>query len=282
MLVMRNNVTFESFIFGIGLLIDAEFHFSDEVIIRPAKLPTDHIELQAYARSQRDYGFLVALAEEVSFEIEIRGEDQRSAAANSWNHQWLLILLSIIVQSPIYHPISSTKPSKKLDRNCCHIQNIFVAPGIFNEKVKCSNAHLLEAKKLYGNFKDLLSEKAFVHATSIAAHNFNEPKKSIRMAGIWSGIEALLNVQSELNYRIPLMCALLLSSSEEKKLEIFSKTQKLYAARSKCVHGANMKSKELNECLDESLALLCDLIKLFCRNKKIPDANELKLLPLTI
>lgn len=272
----------KGFIFGIGLIVTDEFCFDKGLLIRPAKLPTDHVQLQAYARSQREYGFLTALAEEVSFEIEVQGSNQKITAIEVWNHQWLMVLLSIITQSPVYHPISSTHSSHDLEKNCCHIQNIFMAPTIFSSKIKCQKSHLVETKKLYPSFKNLLSNRAFIHATSVAAHNFNDPKQSIRMAAIWSGIEALLNVQSELNYRIPLICALLLGSSKSNKLEIFSRVQKLYSARSKCVHGANMKDKELDSCLEESLALLCDLIKLFCRNEKIPDATEIKELPITL
>ena len=272
----------KGFIFGIGLIVSEEFYFDKDLLIRPAKLPTDHVQLQVYARSQREYGFLAALAEKVSFEVEVQGSSQKIAAIEVWNHQWLMVLLSIVTQSPVYHPISSTHSSHDLDKNCCHIQNIFMAPSIFNSKIKCQRSQLTETKKLYPTFKNLLSNRAFIHATSVAAHNFNEPKKSIRMAAIWSGIEALLNVQSELNYRIPLTCALLLGSSKSNKLEIFARVQKLYSARSKCVHGAKVKDKDLDSSLEESLALLCDLIKLFCRNKNIPDATEIKELPITL
>ncbi|MCK4944863.1 MAG: hypothetical protein KAS59_01205 [Alphaproteobacteria bacterium] len=268
------------YLFSSGFTIDKEFSFDKGLCLRPAQITANHIELERYVRSQTDYGILCALANKITCELEVSAKTEKEAAIKIWNNQWMLILLSIILKAPIYHPIQSTHSSKTLSKGCCSLNNVFISPSFFTSKVECKTQHLLEAKELYGNFMNLLSEEAFTHATSALAHNFNEPKLSIRIATIWSGIEALLKVDYELNYRIPLICSILLTKTKNERLKKFKNIQKLYTVRSKCVHGSKTKSKELNSSVDESMQLLCDLIKLFCKDGKIPDGRAIKELPL--
>jgi hypothetical protein len=107
-----------------------------------------------------------------------------------------------------------------------------------------SQEELQTCSEIFPKFSNLIHDERFAHAASIAANNFNEPRLSIRMAALWSGIEALLGFEQELRFRISFAVASLLESEHSKRQERFSAVKRLYDLRSKSVHGATSDPHE--------------------------------------
>jgi hypothetical protein len=80
------------------------------------------------------------------------------------------------------------------------------------------------------------------------------------VARLWSGIEALLGIESELSYRVATSLAALLEPRGSARHERFIAIRKLYDRRSKAVHGIKMSAKETARTVDESFDLLRDLL----------------------
>lgn len=80
------------------------------------------------------------------------------------------------------------------------------------------------------------------------------------IARIWSGIEAIFGVSSELVYRISLLSAAVLEARGDARRERFRSVKKLYSVRSKAVHGGRISIKKLKAGLDDSAQLLADLL----------------------
>ena len=83
------------------------------------------------------------------------------------------------------------------------------------------------------------------------------------VARLWSGIESLFGLKSELVYRIALQSASLLEPRGEKRTRRFKEIKKLYNLRSKAVHGGPLSDDQIQVALDDSYALLRDLL-LYC------------------
>lgn len=273
---------YKRFLIGSGIILESEFNFSEHVTLRPVKFPTDHVELEAFASSQICYGFLCALAETFTYELEVRSDTDKGAAIAIWNSQWLLILLSVVAQSPVTFPILSLRATAELDKACCHIHAALISPANLRYKKSYTPAELERVKGLWPKYDALLKDKAFSHAASVAALNFNEPKADIRMAAVWSAIEALIGVNHELSYRIPLTCSLALESDKQKRLDLFEEVQELYHLRSRCVHGDGVKADKLEAGLSKSLSLLCRLIEWTCERGGVLTAKQAKELPITL
>jgi len=101
-----------------------------------------------------------------------------------------------------------------------------------------------------------------------------EPRSAI--ARLWTGIEAMFAVQTELVFRISLLAASLLEPRGESRRARFAATKKLYNLRSKAVHGGAVPEHALADGLDETFRLLGDLLFLCLERGKTFDEDELE------
>ena len=262
-------------LFGMGIQIDHEFEFSDGVVLRPVKLDTDIEKLIEKTKSQREYGFVCALSEAVTFQLEIVGETLEEAARRGWNAQWTLILISIYVRKPIYWPLNASRNDVKDSNFKFGVGNLFWGPKIFAEPHLVSLSVLQNCAKDFKSYNGLLSDRRFTHAASVAATNHNEPKFSIRVAAIWSAIESLLGFDHELRFRISAAIARLLEIKKDSQISRFKSVRKLYDLRSKCVHGAPMSDIDQKNAASDSLDLLCELLIFFISRGAMIDKADM-------
>ena len=82
----------------------------------------------------------------------------------------------------------------------------------------------------------------------------------VAIAQLWSGIEALFGISSELAYRISLQVASLLEERGKARREKFDKVRKLYVVRSKAVHGEELSFEKLHKATLESFDILSKLL----------------------
>lgn len=87
-----------------------------------------------------------------------------------------------------------------------------------------------------------------------------EPRLAV--SRIWSGIEALFGISSELVYRISILCASLLEERGEPRKAKFQAVKRLYGLRSKAVHGEPLPQEQLVAAMNDSLRLLRELLLL--------------------
>jgi len=82
------------------------------------------------------------------------------------------------------------------------------------------------------------------------------------VARLWSGIEAIFGITSELVYRISLLSACLLAKRGDTRKAKFEEIKKLYGLRSKVVHGEQLTDEKVASALNDSYHLLADLLLL--------------------
>ncbi len=80
------------------------------------------------------------------------------------------------------------------------------------------------------------------------------------VARLWSGIEAILGISSELVYRISLLSACLLAERGRARKTKFEEVKKLYGLRSKIVHGEPTSDEKIAAAINGSFRLLADLL----------------------
>ena len=102
-----------------------------------------------------------------------------------------------------------------------------------------------------------------------AANDFRYSKDArTAISRLWAGIESLFGISSELVYRASLMAASVLYPRGIQRREYFHHVKKLYAIRSKAVHGDKVSDDRLTDGLNDSFCLLRDLLLAFAVHGK--------------
>lgn len=107
---------------------------------------------------------------------------------------------------------------------------------------------------------DLRSNRKFHFAFECFSTAFEEPDVRMAISKAWAGIEGILGISSELRFRIALYCAGMLEPAGPDRVARFRAISKLYDQRSKVVHGADVESSALEDCIVDSLELLRELL----------------------
>lgn len=82
------------------------------------------------------------------------------------------------------------------------------------------------------------------------------------IAHLWSGIESIFGITSELIFRISLFSASLLEKPGEARKTRFRAVKKLYGLRSKAVHGEPLPEEKVLSAMNDSFHLLKELLLL--------------------
>lgn len=123
-----------------------------------------------------------------------------------------------------------------------------------------------DAKWVYLHFETLnrlaAESQAFRLALEAAIDWRYAKEARSAVARLWSGIEAMFGITSELVYRLSLLSASLLAARGEQRRAKFDEVKKLYGLRSKVVHGEPLSEEKVGAALNDSYQLLADLLLL--------------------
>ena len=124
-----------------------------------------------------------------------------------------------------------------------------------------SQEDLLWIQQHFNSFNALASESDKFRFALEAAIEWRYTKDArVAIARLWSGIEAIFGVSSELVYRLSLLAASLLAPRGPLRKEKFESVKKLYGIRSKAVHGEPLPDNVLLQAMSDSHQLLRDLL----------------------
>jgi hypothetical protein len=99
-----------------------------------------------------------------------------------------------------------------------------------------------------------------------------EPR--LALGRIWSGIEAVFGITSELVYRISILAASLLEKRGEPRKARFQAVKRLYGLRSKAVHGEPLAQEHLLSAMNDSHRLLRELLLLTIEKGHLLSADD--------
>jgi hypothetical protein len=127
----------------------------------------------------------------------------------------------------------------------------------------------------FGTFNRLASESEAFRLALEAAIDWRYAKEPRLAVGrIWSGIEAVFGITSELVYRISGLCASLLEPRGQPRKARFQAVKKLYGLRSKAVHGEALLQEQLVSAMNDSYRLLRELLLLTIEKGHVLGADD--------
>lgn len=129
-------------------------------------------------------------------------------------------------------------------------------------------------EKYYKTAYKLLEKDSFQTAVhTMASYRWHSVPR-VQLAVIWSGIESLFNVNTEVSFRISLYIANFLGENEAQAQQIFKQVRKIYSSRSSAVHG-NKTKDNLESAVEESANLLTRILRRCAELNKLPDVDNL-------
>ncbi|RYE07027.1 MAG: hypothetical protein EOP22_19390 [Hyphomicrobiales bacterium] len=257
-----------------GVSLEHDYEINEHLSLHRTKIDAPYFEMEECAETQEQYGLLISLAPHVTFELRASAETTEDALVRSWNGQWFLMLMSIVIDHPIHFPVQSSHSGADIRLAKTHIENVYFGQTVFAPPKMVSSDEVTRVTELYGTFSSMLGVKRFTHACVVACNSHREPNRSVRIAAIWSGIEALMGFDYELRFRLALSIAQVLESDGIARRQRFLAVRALYDQRSKCVHGAGLAEDALAQCLSDSRALLNELILFFAARGSLMGPDE--------
>lgn len=130
-------------------------------------------------------------------------------------------------------------------------------------------------RKHYSTAINLLHNDIYSTAVHAMASYRWHSMPRIQLAILWSGIESLFNVSTEVSFRLSLYVANFLAEHNEQEVSIlFKKVKNLYNMRSSAVHGNKLKF-DIFSSVKESASLLNRLIVKCAEIGSLPNKENL-------
>lgn len=266
----------ETYLYISGLSVSKELKLSDNLTLLPIERQLDLNCMARILKNDVDFATSILCAQNCKAQLRVTANNSEELALRAWDAQWDVILLDAILGCNAMCNIQGNAPADSLCKDSFvnimnyHIHGILQKPyQITDEDAQWIHAYFENATSL------LDSQTSFMTAVhSMASFRWHSLPR-IQLAILWAGIEALFGVTSELVFRISLYIANFLSDDIREAYILFSKTKKLYGARSSAVHGSKMKKIDEPQAVRDSAELLKRLIRKCVETNHMPVPEDL-------
>ena len=265
----------ETFLYVNGLACNKEIHLNPSVTLLPSTSSFNFEVASKVEKSDIDFSIIVLSSESISSSLRIEASDAQELAVFSWNAQWDCILLGAIFNCEVMCNLQSDRNIDELDEATYINVTNYGFHGLLKPVYTLSEEDEKWIEKYYANAIDLMKNEKYstaVHA--LATYRWHSMPR-VQLAILWSGIESLFNISTEVSFRVSLYIALFLADNDNTKAkEIFNGTKKLYNKRSLAVHGNKMK-ENIEDAVSDSASLLNKIVRHCAEVGYLPDVNNL-------
>jgi hypothetical protein len=264
-----------TFLYINGVSVGRTLRLGDHVELRPARCSPRPEDIIAVSKSETDVGVAALFLRQVGCQLCITGDNPKQVATRAWNALWDATLLSAFAQCEAVCNFQCDAPAEefgaksRLEVTNYHLRGLVAEPRALTEG---------ESSWIEENFavaRDLLDCEPFrdgIHA--LASFRWHTLPRA-RLALLWSGIEGLFQVETEVVFRVSLYASRFLWPDEQAdRAAAFAHVKQLYKQRSAAVHGARVKG-DSNVAVEESAALLLALLRRCVEIGALPDPDQL-------
>ncbi len=265
----------ETFLYLNGIGISRKLQLGDNIELLPASCSPDPDDIIKVSRSEVDIGVTSIFLRQVGSQFRISADDPKALATIAWNSLWDALLLSAIHDCEAVCNFQCDKPAEEFSAKCRFEITNYHLRGLTNSVYVIGDEEASWIEKHFQTARKLLDKQEFQNAVHCLATYRWHAHPRARLALIWSGIEGLFNIESEIVFRLSLYTARFLASDNKEEMKtIFSDVKRLYKQRSAAVHGSIIKG-EVSKSIDDSVQLLKTLLKRCIVAGNLPRVEEL-------
>ena len=265
----------ETFLYVNGLACNKEIHLNPSVTLLPSTSSFNFEVASKVVKSDIDFSIIVLSSASISSSLRIEASDAQELAVLSWNVQWDCILLGAIFNCEVMCNLQSDRNIDELDEATYINVTNYGFHGLLKPVYTLSEEDEKWIEKYYANASNLMKNEKYstaVHA--LATYRWHSMPR-VQLAILWSGIESLFNISTEVSFRVSLYIALFLADNDNTKAkEIFNGTKRLYNKRSSAVHGNKMK-ENIEDAVSDSASLLNKIVRHCAEVGYLPDVDNL-------
>ena len=265
----------ETFLYINGIGVGRKLQLVDGVELWPARCTPDPDDIIKMSKSEIDIGIAAIFLRQVNSQLRVTASDPKALAIAAWNSLWDCVLLSALHDCEAVCNFQCNKPAEGFNAKCkLEVTNYYLR-GLARSVHMINKEESIWIEKHFQTARNLLDEPEFQNAVHCMATYRWHAHPRPRLALIWSGIEGLFNIKSEVVFRLSLYISRFLSPENRDEMKtIFSQVKRLYEQRSLAVHGSKHE-KDLDKAAGESAQLLQTLIKKCAVSGNLPKVEEL-------
>jgi hypothetical protein len=265
----------ETFLFVNGLGVARSIRLGQNVELLPARCSPSPDDIIQVSQTEIDLGIATIFLRQVSSQIRVIADNPKDLAVRAWNSVWDAVLLSALCGCDAVCNFQCNTSAENFGSDSQLEVTNYHLRGLSEEVHTINDTEALWIEQNFSKARALLDKAAFQNAVhSLASYRWNAHPR-VRLAILWSGIEGLFEVESELVFRISLYSARFLAPNDEaERARTFANVKRLYKLRSAAVHGSKIKGKSGNG-VEESAQLLLKLIRQCIVSNDLPHIEYL-------
>lgn len=235
--------------------------------IRKVDESPDPMYLQFAADSPYAAGAVSKFSSGIRFELvlpaseKLSEEKQLTLAWHIISAIRLSSLAELLIPAVSDYPWS-TLPAIKDNRARIHPIEDVPQAHVLAPTTKVTLEHLAWVRNHFVAFMELIERPSFRLASEALTTHHLQHSQRMMAASIWVGIEALVDVQSELRFRLSAFLAALLEPPGTDRRALYKRLQKMYDLRSKVVHGAPVDEAAIRNHAIEARTLLARVMRI--------------------
>jgi hypothetical protein len=259
-----------------GAVPARDIRLSERVVLQPASFSASREMVDHWVDNHVDEGIVVIFLPSVTGQLRVTAADDKALAVAAWNSNWDAILLSAILGHEVSFNFESDTPADRLTASSRLRVTNHALRGLSSQpplSIDESAAEWLETH--FSKAQRLLTLEPFTNAVhSLWSYRWHTMPRA-RLALLWSGLEGLFSIESELSFRVSLYVSRFLEPADiDARRSLFGSTKRLYKERSAAVHGSKMKG-DATKSVSDSAALLQRLVRRCIELDGIPDPDGL-------
>ena len=266
----------QTYLYLNGLAVNQPVRLCKNVELLPAKVDCHADLFLGLGKSDVDISVISLFLPFVQSQLRVQGSDAKETATRSWNALWDALLLGAITGTEVMCNLQSDISTQELKPDSKVIVTNYMLRGFPHKHTpSMSNSEIAWVEHHFEKARKLLDNDNFRNAVHCLASFSWHSMPRARLAIIWSGIEGLFGVDSEIVFRVSLYCARFLHPDDcNKQTTVFESVKDLYKSRSKAVHGGRMKGDPAIS-VKESAYLLKSLVLRCAEIDALPDPKNL-------
>ncbi len=266
----------ETFLYLSGLRVDRSFSIGDNMELLPASCSPNPDDMVAACRSEIDLGVAVLFLRSVASQIHVCADSPKELAIRAWNANWDAVLLSAFCNCEVVCNLQCDVPAEQFSSTSqLDITNYHLRGFAPNGPHSMTPDEAIWVEANIGRARSLLDIPAFQNAVHCLATYRWHSLPRVQLAVLWSGIEGLFGVDSEIVFRLSLYVARFLEPDDGvRRSQVFTDVKQLYKQRSAAVHGSTLKG-DIRVAVTNSTELLLSLLRRCVADGALPRTEAL-------